>query len=606
MSTFGTDAREGLHTSYSIDFDGTSRRWESSEIIDVSSLGNSGDTISNKRKIADLSFSLYDGSGTIWTQLGNGTTAFGKTIALTISVGGTYGYVESQNGTEFKFLGTAESNDFNVHQGEIVNVSRKRNLITLRTQNKLNKINKLIWQMPVRTSGAQISLHKFFGSYAFYNIGEVGSDEHWTGTIKPHSLYNITEDERGGDFYAHTGGITEANFQGTGIFDTTGTGITNFLATDYEFLDTPFHQENPAKKFKGTFFGSQFGTIKTVTEAKASGYSSVADAEGSKVKNSEGTFYPLERIRVEFGTTLDSSVTSISESQLIQLTGDPTAVTRHCLFGKMVSDFLDESTDMGSTFAISQKIVAFQVYDQVIDPDVPKVETYINDALQMTSSIFFVSSNNQFEMAVYGPVDFSQTIDLIGTNEIFESSYKNDINDFYNRVTLDYQYDFQGQGFNKQKVGTLSDWNVINDRTFAIQSQWVRSDNQANNFVTKLLSRFEKTSPEINLDISLEASGRELGSLISVEDPDTFTGTKILQIVEYNKDFGGSKKISLRCLDGESLFKKRGYAKWEDSALAAVVSGTSKSGWGNAALGDSDGTVNNIDEDLFGTHFVWW
>jgi len=612
MSTWGTGDTNGVRVSYDIDFDGTTNRFRSDDIIDISSLSNAGDTVSSRRKIADLTFSLYDGDGSIWDSLGNGTSAFGKSVALKIHVGGTYSKIETNNGTSFQFIGTEGADTFQAHQGEVVFVSKSDKLITLRTQNKLNKIKKLRWQMPVRIYGAAHSIGSIYGSFGFYqDFSSFTVEDHWNTRMLPYSLYNKSEDSTEGEFYAHmsTGIVTGLN-NGTGIYDTSGTGIQDFKHSDFEWLDTPYHMQNPAKSFKGTLFGTLIGTISDDDKAKTYGFTNLQDADTKNTANDPATetgTYPIGKIRAGFGEAFPTGDgNKIAESQLIHMVGDPTAVVRHCLFGKMVSDFLDEDTDMGNTFGVSQKISAFQVYDQIIDPETT-VDQQVTDALEMTSSIFFVNTSNEFEMAVYGPIDFRQTIDIIGTNKVISSSYNNDINDFYNRVSLKYSWNFANGKFDKEKFGTTDGWSVLNDRTLALDSKWVRNDNQADDFVTKLLNRHKNTSPEIKLALSLEESGRELGSLVSIEDPTSFSGTKIVQIIEYTKDFSGGRKVSLRCLDGESLHRQRGYAKWEDgSDLESLVTGTSNSGWGNALLGSSNGTVNNIEEPLFGTHFVWW
>lgn len=606
MATWGTENKEGVRISYDIDFDGVTNRFRSDDIVDISSLSNAGDSISSRRKIADLTFSVYDEDGSVWTELGHGTDAFGKDISLKINVGGTYGYTGDSNGTSFGFLGTDGADTFQAHQGEIVFVSKQDKLITIRTQNKLNKIKNLQWQMPVRIYGATHAIGSIVGSYGFYeDFNSITVEEHWNDRMLPYSLYNKNEELTQGDFYAHMGtGITFTGIYGTGIYDTTGTGIVDFKGDDFEWLDTSFHTGYPRKKFKGTFLGTYTGTINEDAVAKSYGFTDITDADSKNIADDPSTdtgTYPIGKIKATFGTTFPvNDGTKIAESQLMHIVGDPTAVVRHCLFGKMVSDFLDEDTDMGNTFAVSQKISAFQVYDQIIDPET-SVDQQISDALDMTSSIFFVNTSNEFEMAVYGPIDYRQTVDFIGSSKIISSSYNNDINDFYNKVTLKYGWNFDNNSFDKEKSESTGDWSVLNNRTLAIDSKWVKNDNQANNFVSKLLNRHKNTSPEIKTTLSLEESGRELGSLISIEDPTSFTGTKIVQIVEYTKDFSGGKKVTLRCLDGESLHRQRGYAKWEDSAIGAVVSGTSTSGWSAGA-----GTVNNIGTEYYGDYFTWW
>ena len=108
-------------------------------------------------------------------------------------------------------------------------------------------------------------------------------------------------------------------------------------------------------------------------------------------------------------------------------------------------------------------------FDQKIDPDEPKVEGFLNDALAMTSAIFFVNTSNQFEYSVYGPIDFQQSIDNYGTTEIIKSSFTNDINDYYNKISLKYGWDFDKGEYAKTLVGTQDDWSILNERLFEIE-----------------------------------------------------------------------------------------------------------------------------------------
>ena len=607
MTTLGTANKEGVRVSYSIDFDGTSKRFEHGDIISVSDLNNSGDSLDSKRKISDLTFSVYDADNTLWGQIGHGTTAFGKPVSMKVFVGGTYGNLEKPNGTEVVWQGTQGANDYTVHTGSVVSVKKSNKLITFRSENKLNKIKYLKWQPPVRTEGED--LINFYGSYAFYDLGSVASADMWEGTLVPHCLYDITEDGRGGMLWASTSnGFVEASYQGTGIYDTTGTGIADFIASGFEFLDTSYFNEYPPVKFKGTFFGTYIGTITTEESAKSFGYDDLANAssDNTAVGGAVGTYTP-NRIRVEFSETINSTFQSIYELQKIKLTGDPIAVARHCLFGKMVSDFLDESTDMGNTFAESQKSVAFQVYDNTFTLERESVVTGFNNMLETTNSIFFVNSNNQFEMNVYGPQDLTQNLDLIGTGDVIKSSFSNNINDWHNRVVIKYGYDYQKEEYFKERVGTLDSWQPTDDRTLTLESVWIKSDNQASNLLTKTLKRMESTVPEYNIETSLKYSGNELGSLISFEDPNTVTGTKILQLVEYGKSFSDGKRVVFRGYDGEALYRKKSYGKWTSGTLGENTGTDRKGAWSDAPLGATRGTVNNINQNFTdGTSFIYW
>ena len=604
MTTLGTGNKEGVRISYSIDFNGVSERFKSQEIISVSDLSNSGDTINNRRKISDLSFSLYDGSGTIWSEIGDGTTAFGMPVSLTVSVGGTYSYNEAPNGTSLKFTGTKGSDDFTVHTGSIVSVRRSKKLLTFRSENKLNKIKDLNWQLPVQKTTTWI-VNTHYGSYVF--LESLPSQRVWEGTFLPNCLYDVNEDRNGGIMWGHftNGSDPVTSYPSTGTYDTSGVGITDFLDSNYMFANTTYHSNYPPKKVKGTLLGTLYGTIDSSNKARAMGYNSLDQADANNDAQNPGQdtgTYVINRVRFESESDFDRNVeVSLNESQLLRIEGDPTAVIRHCLVGKMVSDFFDYSTDIGNTFAQTQTSVAFQVFDQTFHPGSPKPSKALDDAFQMTSSIFFASTENKFELYGYKPYDLSQTLDSIGTDQMLSSSYDNNINDYYNRVILNYSYNFSTEKYSRQSIRTGDNWGVNNDKTLEVKSTWIKSDNQAEFFTEKLIQRVKNTVPELTVKTTMESAGRDLGSLISITDPDTFTGTKIIQLLEYNKGFGGDKTIKFRALDGEALYRQAGYGRWEDASTGAAVTGTSKGGWSDGA-----GNVSGINTSLYGDFFKYW
>ena len=63
----------------------------------------------------------------------------------------------------------------------------------------------------------------------------------------------------------------------------------------------------------------------------------------------------------------------------------------------------------------------------------------------------------------------------------------------------------------------------------------------------------------------------------------------------------GSRGIT----DYQTVYEAIKESRWAQD-ITAVVSGTSRSGWSDAALGGARGTVNNINETIYGSSWVWW
>jgi len=73
------------------------------------------------------------------------------------------------------------------------------------------------------------------------------------------------------------------------------------------------------------------------------------------------------------------------------------------------------------------------------------------------------------------------------------------------------------------------------------------------------------------------------------------------------RDNWGKPSITIRLADATTYYDQQGWGEWENSTGDNnVVSGTSVCGWSNGTAGVSDGTVNNIDEDRYGSVFRWW
>ena len=607
MLTLGTHSKYGVPVSYQFTYDNGTVDWGSALATRVSDVSNSSDPINGRRKVSNLSVSLYDPAGAVWTALGGGTTAFGKQFGMDITIGGTLGLDGSEIGERMVFKGTQGGNTFGVHQGNITTVGKADKVVTLESQNILNLLDKVKWQPPIQDSDT-CTFGSVFDKFAFLTTPagpvEVGS-VYWDTFFVKVCGYRFNNDNTGCDFYAVTNAQADlwVDYQGTGIYDTTdGTGIVAFLNNSFSFYDTTFHYNHPLQKFKGTFIDNFIGTITSNDSAKAFGYDSADDAETKKVPAAGGTYYPINKIRVEFPNDVANNTGNLQLAQPINLTGDPTGVLRHMLYGKMVTDYFEEDNHKDdSSWDESRRISAFKTYSQYVDPDDEKVYEYISDLLKTEMALFYVTNSNKFAFRSYGPKDLYSSITEFGSAQILNSSYSNDVNEYYNRVVIKYNYNISSKEYTNTWIGTLSDWEPLNDRPYEIESGWIDNGNLARITGKRILKRFDKTNPKIDMEITLEESGMDLGSLYKITDTNSGLSEKIIQAVEYNKGFSSSKTIKVTGLDGDALYFQRGYAIWEgDNDLEAPVSSTSQSGWG------INGTVHNINTTLHGTQFVWF
>lgn len=607
MATFGTDTRLGLPTAFQFSYDGVVKDWGTTRLLSVSDVSNQADPVDNKLRISDLTAKFYDSDATIWTALGNGTEAFNKAFSGTIFVGGSMGYQSDDLGVRYSKLSEVGAWVSPFHTGKITDVSKSNDIVTIRSQNLMNLLKMVKWRFPVN-SFDNFQQGSFYNKYSFC-VENSGLDITW-GSLSTHAGYNKKNNNTEMDFYAYP---TEAGISGyitgvEGIYDTSqGTGIEDTLISPDVFHTNQFYNDFKALKFHGTFLGVFRGTINDANNAKELGWNGLAESEAHVNVDGDGTFYVVNKMRFEWPSgTSDSSLSEVYYRALWRMEGDPTGVLRHLLFGKMVTPYYTESTHMGTnTFYEAARVTAFKVYKQTINPEDEFVLPYIQDLLNTESALFYVSTDNKFNFEPYGPKNVLAVLEEIGTVDIIESSYTNDINDTYNRVILNYGWSFETEEYTKKKEGTLSSWSITDDRPLDLSSKWIINDNQANASVQRQLARYKQTSPKAQFTTSLKYSGMEIGSLIKLTDPQSGLSDKIIQILDYTKGFGNSNTISFSGYDGESLFLKRGYAKWEgDDDLTALVSGTSTSGWGTTISGV--GTCFNINETYYGTVFNYW
>lgn len=603
MPTFGTDNRWGVPVAFNVSYDGTVKDWGTNKVLSVSDISNESDPIDNKLRISDISISMVDRDGSIWLELGNGTDAFNRDLVVNAYIGGSMDTVSEPFGAKVEKISEDGAWNSTIHTGKVIDVRKSGDIVTITSQNLMDKLNHLKWQLPVK-----VVLPMLVGShYRGYSFGQPGLT-FWED-ILAESKYNISENQLSADLVGYTSDTSDYDMswaRTTGKYATqSGTGIRdNFDDTNHKFLTSEYYRNRDKDSFKATYIGTFVGTIDDENEAKTFGYKDLAAAEAAK---DNGT-YAIGRVRYSWdGGTADSSINYIIPQMVYKITGDPVAIMEHLLFGRMVTGIYDESAHKNtSSFDTARNVTAFQVYTKTIDPNNTSVLEDIRDVLSSQSMLFYVDTDNKFNIEPYGPKSLLDSLLAIGTEEIISSSYTNNINDSYNRVELKYGWSFESDRFSKVSDGTLTGWGSTIDRPLLLESKWIQNGNQAKVLVDRLLARYKNTSPKITFKTSLKYAGLDIGTLVSLSDDTSGLSSKVVQVLDYNKNFSSSRTITFKGIDGDALFLKRGYGAWEgDDDNDLNVSGTSTGGWGTS-LGGTEGTCFGINTDKFGTEFVWW
>jgi len=183
-----------------------------------------------------------------------------------------------------------------------------------------------------------------------------------------------------------------------------------------------------------------------------------------------------------------------------------------------------------------------------------------------------------------------------------DSAFVSNRDDAKNRIVVNYAWTPEVGGFNKSIELKGDNWSGTTDNPLTIESKWMQNDNEARVFAQRLLSRFKNTAPKIDLTVSMKHAGVDLGSLFNVIDADSGLNNKTVEIVAFEKDFMEERKVTFHCIDGESVYSRKGYGQWMGGTVqpSGNVSGTSTLGWGTS------GTQANINTSIYGSCWVWW
>jgi hypothetical protein len=585
--TLGTDSANGVPISVQLAFNGVAVNWGGDNLYSMSPLSNRAESVDGSYELTDLDVELIDTNGSIWGSLGNGTSAFYKPFSATVYVGGrleweTYGPVGKQRVAHLDNVGAAT---YTVHTGQIVEVAKKDRKVRIKSQNNLRALEDMEWRFPYSDSAAVRS--SMYGSYAFVDYD--------FRTYWPKALYAWNEDR---DSFSLSAGVgTRAAVLSVDYPSIANRGTMGLLYP-YTYPGTQFYADFPLVKFTGTFLGTYAGTITSGTDANNYGYAGLVEAEAAR----SGTRYVINktRLHVQDGTLPLAGRYHLQQNLTLEET--PANLFRELIAGHCVSPYFGTTDIEQSNFGTSQMHTAYLTFSQRIDPKGGKVLPYLKDLINSIYGQFSVNQDNKFELKAYGPRNLTASIGTVDGTTLLDSSFRSNREDAKNRVVLKYAYSTDTNSYNKAYELTGTPWAGTIDNPVVIQSKWIQNDDEARTFTQRILNRFKNTSPRIDLSVSMKHAGVNLGTLLVVNDPDSGLSNKVVEVVGYTKDFTDGRKIDFSCIDGESVYSRKGFGQWMSGASlpSGDVSGTSTFGFGTS------GTMANINVSTYGTQFTWF
>lgn len=594
--TAGTNSTSNIPLSFTFIYGGSDRGW--GQPYKINDLSNSGESVDGDYRISDLDAYIVDPYGSFFrNHFGGGTGGLGSSLVVLANFGGTVGYAQSGITTSLVPLGLAGAQIATIHTGKVYGISYKDKIIRIRSKSRLANLGNLEWQFPVYSFAYDYTVYgsyafrsenlgtSFYGVKAFYDFED--------GNNKWKAYGYVLATSYGPNGYLHVNGYPPMAGRGTGTLPLYGDD-TYFYYAGTNSGGTNFYSEREPIKFDGTYFTTLHGSITSHDEARSYGYAGLDDSEAAKV----GTTYPINKSRLRAKENIAGSYIHFIAPIVIE--GNPKTQFQHMIHGGMVTPLFTSSDVDSAALAHTATNTAYFYMRRQVAFNEKKVIDSLKDLFNTTQSLFFVNTSNKFEYRTYGPINFNQSIEEIGTNDIVRTSFDNYEEDFYNRFVVKYKYDAD-----EDKYGSLFEqkspyWGYDIDRPLVIETKLVNNPNEASLIADRLCQRYKNTLPHITFVTNLNRLGLEIGTLLKVTDPNSGLATKVVQIVGYRKGWR-DKVIDFECLDGESIYLRKGYAFWEgDNSLTALVSGTSTSGWG------TNGTVENINESIYGTQFNWW
>jgi len=600
MSVQSLDNEQGIHVSHSIIFDGNVTAWDT-KTIDLSSISNEASTFDNKRRISDVTARISDIDGVIWDALGHGTTAFGKGFKVITTIGGTYGQTTFGQVEGYGFTGTVGGTQFTTHIGSVVEVQKSGRSILIRSKNNMERLNEMTFKFPLDLTNHLSIDHSL--NYKDFSFCESNIDTTEWLAILDQGGWDRTDDKVGGKFAVY-GGFAGDDNTGTddgGLYS--GTVVT--VPSTYTNMNKAWHREHTKLQMSGTYIGAFSGTIGDIDTANLYGFSSLADAKSSIVTDGQGTYYQVNKLRVKWPQGTAQSFGTLYPASSVTMTSDYTSILEHLIAGRFIYRRF-ATTDMDSvSFGKSTSIGAFSAFEGTVLPREDKVIPHIDDIVSSTQAMFSVNNNNKFEYLAYGPVEIVGQLGTILQSDVLESANTNRKEDAYNAFEVHYKYNADQDAYGSFVSGTLPDWSEDEERLLKIESKWMHNNNEAVIFKDQVKGRYKNTSPVIMVTTTLNKAQTNIGELLTVTDVNSGMSEKVVQVRKFNKDFPNAKNIKFEMLDADNLYYGRGWAFWgTETNLTTAVTSSSRSGWSDGAL--YTGTVNNINEAVYGTAFKFW
>lgn len=597
--SFGTEGKSSIPLVFQFLYgtEGTNSSWP--HPYKINNLVNSGESVDGDYRISDLDVYFVDRYGSMFqNRFGNGTIGFGSSFQVVAHFGGTMDYHQQGVQTVWSNAGGNGGYIATVHTGKIYSISYKDRLIRLRSKSKMAHLADLKWNFPTFNFGYS---YTSYGSFAFLTGVTNLLYDHFPG---PYSCYDVSNRSSwkchgfihgsayGGGNKLELGYATNSS-RGNGTLPDNGNGY-GYIYPGTNTGGTHFYSEHEMQKFDGTYFGTLIGTINTDVEANEYGYSSAGEAEAAK----SGTRYIINKTRLKSNNDFGPGYVYFAAP--IEIPGTPAELFTDLFTGAMVTPLFTASDLDDTTINTSGTNTAyFGMNRKVWYNEKSPLET-IKDLINTTQALFSVNTNDKFEFRTYGPQNLHTTIPALGTTDLISSEFNNYEDDFYNRFVIKYGWDGLSQSFGSVYEEKLSSWSTGIDRPLLLESKVIYNGNEAAVTAQRLKSKYQNTFPHISFRTNLNQIGLEIGTLLQLTDPNSGLSGKTIQVVGYNKDWSG-KFIDFEAFDGETLYQRRGYARWEgDASLTNVVSGTSTAGWG------TNGTVNNINSTIYGSQFSWW
>lgn len=616
-----TNTRAGVPLAYKFTLNGTTfttKGWDD-RLLSLSPVTCKAEPLDGQFSVGELSCDFADTDGSIWGAFGKGTTGLGFSFSATALVGGSMAYAgfgpkDANNNTQLRLqrTGTVYGQTYPIHQGEVYSVSRKGRVTTVTSKNVMRKVGDMQWMFPVY--GVPYIADAQYGT----NFVFTGSLQH-LGTTLPASTFQ--EDGLGGfKTYAYVGSYASPTVAYPAASGRGTLGVAGSLG--YYFVGTQFYFDYVKCQFEGTYYGSYLGSLigtikysddptnyqKQIQDAdnKAQdyGFPNHQAAWDAVVANDNGTFTVINRTRIKItGGSLPDVVGSalLFQQTKFVLEDTPANLWNELLTGQCVTPYFSATTIDSNSYGSAQAITAYQTYRQTIDPKGGTVLPYLKDLLAPLQGLFSVGQNNKLRLHLWGPRTLAESLGTISQAEVIDTSVSSSIDDVINHVTLAYSWDSNtGSFLNKIEIkGSL--WNFDNDFPLDLTCQWITGDNDARITTQRIINRFNNGAPRLSIDVPLNRADVDIGSIIQVTDPDQAYQDKPFQVVSWSKDFSVERKVILDMMDADSLYKAKGYARFEDGTLLTeTVTGTSTSGWG------TNGTTPGINMGIYGAEFVWW